>query len=257
MFELRKENHTMSMKLLVKLQSNLIRHGQSAVKRNTSKAAIAKLRAMTKSKETESVETSTKEKVRGPINEIKENYFTNSSSTRAKIIYEGDYGDNSFVILDEQYNALLKLATFDYNEAKLRYKETKNALNEEMASRFSGIVLPDNLAKEYQERLHKASFLCWKHQLTFIIYSDEEFEGGTYDERRKIWVAATTSVAIYTENILTKDQVESIEIGSKDTVISPLLGSRVVTRIKEVINGVVRFRPLNFDEDIDDFLDVI
>lgn len=247
----------MSMRILTKLQSNLIRHGQSAVKENTSKAAIAKLKAMTKSKTEDPIVPVTKDRVRGPINKVKEDYFTNTSSTRAKIILEEDYSDSSFIVLDKQYNALLKLATFDYNQAKVNYKETKERLNQDMATRFTGSVLPDPLAKEYQETLHKASFLCWRHQLTFIIYSDEEFDGGTYDDRRNIWVAATTSVAVYTKSPLTKDQVESIVIGSTEVQTSPLLGSRTVTRIKEVVNGVVRFRPLRFDEEIDDFLDVL
>lgn len=238
----------------VKLQSQLMRHGQSQVATQKGAAFTAKMNQMLGQRKIEQSSTSKKERVIKAINEQPKNYFTNTAATRAHIIIDTQLGEDTSSDVLKSYYALVNCSNFDYNEAKVKYKEVKDKLTQELVQRFPNVnVLPKEATIEYQRKLHDASFMCWKHQLIFIIWSEDEFEGGEYDENRKIWVCATTSKAVYTLDPITQQQMQSIINGS--TEVKPeLYTPRAKSLVRDMVNGVELFRPLKPNEDIDDFI---
>jgi hypothetical protein len=240
------------MNLTIKLRSVLIQHGQSEVRESTQIASVGKLQNLLKLKSEGKVKEDLAREVK-PINHKPVDYLTNTSSTRSHLVYDGEFhGD--FGKIRDHARALLNLASVDFNARKLEYKEFKDSLQEELVSKYGSLrVLPEAAAKDYQHALHKRSFKVWKHQLTFIVWDTEQFEGGTYDSHRGIWVAATVSKAVYTSVPLTKGQLELLEGGSKSitNTISKVVAK---TMVRDFVNGKSIFRPLREEEDLDDFL---
>lgn len=239
------------MNCTIKLKSTLIKHGQGNVKQRNSAAAVGKLRALTNMLNSKT--TNSKKSVgKKAINSDPKDYFTNTSSTRSMIIFDGEF-NHQWDYMNKTHRALINCTDFDYRQAKVNYKEFKDNYDSELMKRISGKIIPPEVSVERQRALASKSFSCWKHQLTFIIWSDEKFDGGTYDSDRGVWVAATVAKAVYTMAPLSVDQAESVKLGS-ETITKASSIARAITLVKVEVGESMRLRPLKKEEDLDKYL---